>query len=231
MILPIRYYGDPVLRQIARPVSRFDETLRALAQDMIETMYDANGVGLAAPQVGVSRRLFIALELRPPEEPEEAGAEVLTTDPSEARMSLDPSEARMSLDPSEARMSLDQKKRRWGVVAEHVLVNPLVTARSGEQYGQDGCLSVPGLYVAALRRDLQVTVQYQDLAGRSQQLTASGHFAHVIQHELDHLDGIFFFDRLPTAEKQTFLEQHRQVLADLQREAKAFLKHQGVRVT
>lgn len=217
MILPIRYYGDPVLRQVARPVSRFDNALKVLAQDMLETMYDANGVGLAAPQVGVSQRLFIALELRPPEEPEEVEAEALTTDPSEARMTL------------------AQKKRRWGVVAEHILVNPLVTARSGEQYGQDGCLSVPGLYVEALRRDLQVTVQYQDLAGRPQQLTASGHFAHVIQHELDHLDGIFFFDRLPTAEKQTFLEQHRQVLADLQREAKAFLKHQlkhqGVRVT
>jgi peptide deformylase len=204
VILPIRYYGDPVLRRVARPVRRFDETLRVLAQDMIETMYDANGVGLAAPQVGVPQRLFIALELQPPEEPEEAEAEALTT---------------------------EQKKRRWGVVAEHVLVNPLVTARSGEQYGQDGCLSVPGLYVAALRRDLQVTVQYQDLTGGTRELTAEGHFAHVIQHELDHLDGIFFFDRLPTAEKQAFFEEHRQVLADLQREAKAFLKHQGVRVT
>lgn len=204
MILPIRYYGDPVLRRVARPVRRFDETLRVLAQDMIETMYDANGVGLAAPQVGVPQRLFIALKLRPPAEPEEAEAEALTT---------------------------EQKKRRWGVVAEHVLVNPLVTARSGEQFGQDGCLSVPGLYVAALRRDLQVTVQYQDLTGGTHELTAEGHFAHVIQHELDHLDGIFFFDRLPTAERQTFFEEHRQVLADLQREAKAFLKHQGVRVT
>lgn len=197
MILPIRYYGDPVLRQMARPVSRFDNALKVLAQDMIETMYDANGVGLAAPQVGVSRRLFIALELRPPEESEESEAEALTT---------------------------EQKRRRWGVVAEHVLVNPLVTARSGEQYGQDGCLSVPGLFVPALRRDLQVAVRYQDLEGKSHQLTAEGHFAHVIQHELDHLNGIFFFDRLPTAEKQAFMAEHRQALADLQCEAKAFLR-------
>lgn len=203
MILPIRYYGDPVLRQVARPVSRFDNALKVLAQDMIETMYDANGVGLAAPQVGVSRRLFIALELKPPEESEEAEAEALTT---------------------------EQKRRRWGVVAEHVMVNPLVTARSGEQYGQDGCLSVPGLFVPALRRDLQVEVQYQDLEGGAHQLTAEGHFAHVIQHELDHLNGAFFFDRLPPAEKQAFMEEHRQVLADLQREAKAFLK-QAVRVS
>jgi peptide deformylase len=202
VILPIRYYGDPVLRRVARPVSRFDETLTVLAQEMVETMYGANGVGLAAPQVGVSRRLFVALELRPPEESEEA--EALTT---------------------------EQKKRRWGVLAEHVLVNPVVTARSGEQYGQDGCLSVPGLYVAALRRDLQVRVQYQDLDGGTHELTAEGHFAHVIQHELDHLDGIFFFDRLPTAEKQAFMAEHRQVLADLQREAKGFLKQQDVRVT
>lgn len=200
MILPIRYYGDPVLRKVARPVRHFDERLKVLAQDMLETMYDASGVGLAAPQVGVSERLFIALELKPPSAETDAG-------PS-------------GPEPKSA----EEKKRQWGVVAEHIMVNPVITARSGEQFGQDGCLSLPGLSVPRLRRDLRVTVTYQDLDGRPQELSAEGHFAHVIQHELDHLDGILFFDRLPPAEKRAFLDEHRQALAELQREAKAFLK-------
>jgi peptide deformylase len=201
VIYKIRYYGDPVLRKRAKPVTVFDEKLEQLAQDMLETMYDANGVGLAAPQIGLSVRLFVALELAEQEAEEETGAEV------EGQV-----------------MTGGEKRERWGVLAEHVMVNPVITARSGVHYGTDGCLSLPGLYVEKMKRDRLVRVRYQDVAGAEHERDAEGHFAHVIQHELDHLDGILFFDRLPETERRTFLEEHRKEVAELQREAKGYLK-------
>ncbi len=200
MIYPIRYYGDPVLRKVARPVASFDDELQTLSQDMMETMYDANGVGLAAPQIGLSKRLFIALQIEPVEDEEPDEADDL------------------------AALSTEEKRKRWGVVAEHVMVNPEIIRRSGEQFGQDGCLSVPGLFVSEMRRNDKVTVRFQDVAGEPHELEAEGHFAHVIQHELDHLDGVLFFDRLPEEDRRRFMNEHRKELAALQREAKAALK-------
>ena len=199
MIHPIRYYGDPVLRQAAKPVTSFDPELGELVKDMFETMYDANGIGLAAPQIGIPMRLFVALELGPPPENE---------DESEDLDDLTP----------------EQKRSRWGVVGEHAMVNPDICHREGLQTGQDGCLSVPGLYIDELERDARITVRYQDLEGGERQLEAEGRFAHVLQHELDHLDGILFFDRLPAEERRAFMSQHRAELAEIQREAKALLK-------
>jgi len=209
VIHPIRYFGDPVLRRRALPVTRFDDALARLADDMIETMYEAAGVGLAAPQIGVSKRLFVALELEPETEEDEAG-EALAGDDEEAVIPVD-----------ETR---EQMRRRLGVVAEHVMVNPAFLVRDGVQHGQDGCLSVPGVYVDALRRDLHVRVRYQDVGGAWHETDAEGHFSHVVQHEYDHLEGVLFFDRLEGAEKRAFLEEHRAELADIQRQAKALLK-------
>ena len=200
MIYPIRYYGDPVLRKVARPVTSFDEELETLSQDMLETMYDANGVGLAAPQIGLSKRLFVALQIEPLEDEEQDEADDL------------------------AALSPEEKRKRWGVVAEHVMVNPEITSRSGEQFAQDGCLSVPGLFVGEMRRDDKVSVRFQDVRGEPRELDAEGHFAHVIQHELDHLNGVLFFDRLPEEARRLFMNEHRKELAALQREAKAMLK-------
>lgn len=197
MIYKIRYYGDPVLRRRAAPVTVFDATLGVLAQDMLETMYAASGVGLAAPQIGLSKRLFVALELAEQEAEEETEGEVLTS---------------------------REKREKWGVQAEHVMVNPEVISRDGVQYGTDGCLSLPGLYVERMKRDERMRVRYQDVGGAWHERDAEGHFAHVIQHELDHLNGVLFFDRLPEPEKRTFLEEHRSELAELQREAKAYLR-------
>ncbi len=203
MIYPIRYYGDPILRKVATPVRRFDRALATLAEDMIETMYHYSGVGLAAPQIGVGKRLFVALELGLVEhDGAEEGTERNDDTP----------------------LSTDEKRKRWGVVREHVMVNPIVLERRGEQFGQEGCLSVPGIYVEAMRRDASVRVRFQDLRGEQRELAAEGHFAHVIQHELDHLDGVLFFDRLPEDERQAFLERHRKALAEIQRDAKAQLK-------
>ena len=201
MIYPIRFYGDPVLRKKARPVTAFDDDLKTLADDMLGTMYDANGVGLAAPQIGLSKRLFVALQIEPLEEEDEPESE-----------------------DDIATLSPEEKRKRWGVKAEHVMVNPEIVKRSGEQFAQDGCLSVPGLFVAEMRRDEEVTVRFQDVTGKSHERDAEGHFAHVIQHEYDHLDGVLFFDRLPEEERRRFMNEHRRELAEMQREAKAMLK-------
>lgn len=182
MILPIRYYGDPVLRQPARTVKNFDGELVGLAQDMIETMHDDNGVGLAAPQVGVPLRMFVASEYRYDEEGEPE------------------------------------------LQADHVLVNPKIVEREGSQLVQEGCLSIPGIYVDDMERNARVKLRYQDLSGDEREVESRGHFAQILQHETDHLDGILFFDRLPRSQRDAFLDAHRIQLAQIQRRAKALLK-------
>lgn len=208
MIHAIRFYGDPILRRAAPRVDRFDRDLAMLADDMVETMHHAHGVGLAAPQIGVAARLFVALELAEP-----AG---------EAGVAEDPEGARRDGGAGE---TVDAEGDDGPeVVAEHVMVNPVITERNGRRVAPDGCLSLPGLWIEDMERDDHVTVRYQDVAGNEHEREAQGHFAHVIQHELDHLDGVLFFDRLPSAARTRFLEEHRGELADLQRRAKAFLK-------
>jgi peptide deformylase len=164
---------------------------------MVETVYDANGVGLAAPQIGVSLRLFLALEIGPTDEDE-------------------------TLDPDS--LTESEKRQLWGVLTEHVLVNPQIVSLSGTQIGQDGCLSVPGLFIETMERADLITVKYQNLKGTTQTLKASGRLAHIIQHENDHLDGILFFDRLRPAERREFKETHRAELAEIQRDSKLLVK-------
>lgn len=204
----VRYYGDPVLRKRARPVSVFDDKLAALALDMLKTMYEANGVGLAAPQIGLSERIFVALEMGSREAKDEA------TEGTRGQEG----------EPEAEPLTPEEKRERWGVIEEHVMVNPEIVSRSGVQYGVDGCLSLPGLFVEEMKRDARVRVRYQDVTGQTHERDAEGHFAHVIQHEYDHLEGVLFFDRLPEGEKKAFLEEHRKELAEFQREAKGYLK-------
>lgn len=188
MIHPIRLFGDPVLRRRALPVTSFDERLKTLAADMFETMYAAEGVGLAAPQIGVSRRMFVALELPTPADDD------------------------------------DEDDSRWDQRVEHVMINPLITRRAGVQLARDGCLSLPGLTALDVPRDLAVDVTYQDLAGATHTISADGYFAHVLQHEFDHLEGVLYYDHLPEPRRQAFLEEHRRELVDMQRRAKAALR-------
>lgn len=186
MIYPIRLYGDPVLRKRARPVQGF-RGLKKLAEDMLETMFEARGVGLAAPQIGLSERLFVAVEYA--EEPE-----------GEER-------------------SLRDLVRRIYVVA-----NPVITHREGEVAGLEGCLSLPGLYSEEVPRAERIRVEYQDEEGRERTLELEGYLARVFQHEMDHLDGTLFFERLPKPKREAFLEENRAELARLQKEARALLK-------
>ncbi len=197
MLRPIRYYGDPVLRKVALPVRQFDDDLKMLAQDMRETMYAHNGRGLAAPQIGASQRVFIALEFGDKETDEEDYA---------------------------GELSAEEKRQRWGVINEHVMVNPEIIWVEGEQFGPEGCLSLPGLWAEEVRRDLSLEVRYQDVEGNHHTLKTSGELARTIQHELDHLDGILYLDRLDDETRRAFMEAHRKELAELQREAKALLK-------
>jgi peptide deformylase len=144
-VLKVRRYGDPVLRRRAAPVESVTPEIRRLAADMVDTMYDEVGIGLAAPQVGISMRLMVVG---------------------------------------------DEEGR--GV---QVLVNPAITAQGGTVTAEEGCLSLPGIF-AHVTRSEWVTLQAQDLEGQPVTMTARGLRARVFQHELDHLDGVLFIDRL-----------------------------------
>ena len=147
---------NPVLRRKARRVQSFDRRFQQLVDDMVETMREAQGIGLAAPQVGVSQRVFVA---RLPDENEEAREE----------------------------FGADA-----GVL--HVIVNPkLVRVSRTLEEGVEGCLSIPG-YLGRVERPEAVTVKGQDRHGAALRVRASGWLARVIQHELDHLNGVLFID-------------------------------------
>lgn len=245
MIHPIRLYGDPVLRRSAARIDRFDDDLARLADDMIETMHDANGVGLAGPQIGVPKRIFVAAELAQPAPRDHDAEGAGGAAPDGVAGQLDGSSAEPAPAPRDGAPTGDALAGASGddgrhdrssdrsddeaddgpeVLAVHVMVNPEIVERRGVQVAPDGCLSVPGLWVDEMERDAEVRVRFQDLAGAWHERDAAGHFAHVVQHELDHLDGVLYFDRLAGDERRAFLEEHRAELAELQRRAKAFLR-------
>ena len=148
MIRPILRYGEQPLHQPAADVVTFDDTLQRLIDDMIETMYAAPGVGLAAPQVGVSLRLFVA--------------------------------------------DVSVGRDRNGLV---VMINPAFVAREGMQLEDEGCLSVPG-FNATVVRPARAVLRGLDRHGGEQTVEATGLLARAFQHEMDHLDGVVFVDRL-----------------------------------
>lgn len=145
-VLRVRRYGDPVLRAKARPITEVTPEIRAMVDDMIETMYEEVGIGLAASQVGILLRLMVVGD-------EDGGT-------------------------------------------ARALVNPVITARGGQVTAEEGCLSIPGIY-APVTRAAWVTLEAKDLEGQPVGLQARGLQARVFQHEMDHLDGILFIDRLP----------------------------------
>jgi peptide deformylase len=155
-VIPIKTLPDPVLRQKAKKVSGMDPSLRKLIASMIDTMYEANGVGLAAPQIGVSLRLVV---IRMPEEDAE----------------------------------------------EIVLINPEVIKTSGEREVDERCLSVPG-YSGKVKRACTVTVKAKDENWKEIRIKADELLAQALEHEIDHLNGILYVDRLESPEKLTRLE-------------------------
>jgi peptide deformylase len=150
-VLPILEAPHPMLKVKAEPADPADASLRALVRDMLETMYVAPGIGLAAPQVGVLKRLFV-------------------------------------VDVAD--------KKKGEVPAPTVLLNPEIAWRSEEEVSlEEGCLSVPGHFAEVLR-PREVRMLYQDLEGELREIDADGLLARCLQHELDHLDGVLFIDRI-----------------------------------
>lgn len=159
-------YGHPILRQPTRPVRGLDGDLDQLIADMVETMYAAPGVGLAANQVGSSHRVFVA-------------------NPSEDH------------DPAKLL----------------VLINPELVEAEGETVGEEGCLSVPD-FREEVRRARRVLVRGLDRDGRPIQIEAEDLLARILQHELDHLNGMLFVDRLSPAKRDILRRKLRKTVRD-----------------
>lgn len=162
-ILPIRKFGDPVLRQKASEIEEITELHRRLIADMFETMRDAPGVGLAGPQVGVLERIFVW------ETDEEDG----------------------------------------------VVINPTIVERSDDTFeGEEGCLSLPGI-AYDVDRHYRIVVEGLDIDGEPIRLEVEDFRARVFQHEIDHLDGVLFIDRLPEEDRKQALTTLREIALGL----------------
>ena len=159
-------YPEPLLRLKAKEVDIFDDELKVLVEDMAETMWDAPGIGLAAPQVAQSMRVIVV---------------DVTEDPEEEKKFM-------------------------------ALVNPEIVEHQGTQVDEEGCLSVPEL-TAQVQRYKKITVNYRTEDGESKQLIAENRFAVVLQHEIDHLDGVLFIDHLSPLKRNLYKKKRKKMLA------------------
>lgn len=162
-VLDVLYFPDDPLTRKAAPVTVFDKKLDELVRNMFETMHAYQGVGLAAPQVGLSKRVFV---LREPEGP------------------------------------------------EFCFVNPEIVEMEGCEEGEEGCLSMPGIY-AMVPRATRIRVSAQDVHGERIELEAADFLARIIQHETDHLDGVLFPERLDLITRQMALEEWAKAREEL----------------
>ena len=159
--------GDPILRTAAAEVDAFDPDLKTLVRDMFETMYHAEGIGLAAPQIGISQRVIV-VDLRSEEQPE-------------ARLAL---------------------------------INPKVVWASKEsEKVPEGCLSIPGLE-EVIKRSSAIRVEAVDIDGGSIELETKGLFARVLQHEIDHIDGILFVDRVSALKRRILMKKWKKIQSE-----------------
>ncbi|CAN5645286.1 peptide deformylase [soil metagenome] len=184
MRLPIVKYGDPVLRAKGKRITQVDEHIRELASNMLETMHDANGVGLAAQQVGEALQLTVldisAVEDRP---------------------------SSLKLDGHEVENVAE--------VMPLVLLNPTLTMQGERVAGPEGCLSFPEIN-ADIDRAHEVLVQAETLEGERVEIEASGLLARALQHEVDHLNGILFIDRMNSATKVSLSSRLKRLQKETQ---------------
>ena len=172
-ILEILTFPDPRLAQKSEPVLEFGKKLKKICDDMLETMYEAPGIGLAAPQVNIHKQIVVididyeSTEDEPP---------ILT----------------------------DKNPR--------IFINAKITQKDGKMLYKEGCLSVPGEYEEVERAE-RITVMYQDIDGKPHSLEAEGLLAVAIQHELDHLEGRLFLDRLSFVKRKSI---KRKILKELE---------------
>jgi peptide deformylase len=159
-ILPIITIPDPLLRKKAAPIERVDAGLLKLAENMLATMYDAPGIGLAAPQVGILRRLIV----------------------------MDPSR------DEEAKQPL-------------MMVNPVILDRGSEmRTHEEGCLSIPDV-TAEIERPAMTRVGFIDTEGKSREQTLEGIWSTLVQHEIDHLNGVLFIDYLSRLKRDMIVKK------------------------
>jgi len=185
MKLRIFQYGSPILRAKGEPVREIDDKIRQLAQDMIDTMHAANGVGLAAQQIGAALQLTV-LDVSQVEDR-----------PSTLRMNGE------DVDPKEA--------------SPLVLVNPEITLGMEMSLGIEGCLSFPEV-TGGIERAQTVRVRAQALDGSPIELEASGLLARAIQHEVDHLNGILFIDRMNSAAKAALASRLKRMQKETEKD-------------
>jgi len=162
-VLPILRHPDPVLNRKAEPVTEFNEELQKLIDDMFETMYAAPGIGLAAPQIGRSIRLFVY----------------------------------------DLRESEDQPRYKG------VMINAEFLKREGRQNAEEGCLSVDDFRTWVDRAD-HVVIRGLDRDGKEVTIDGTGLLARMFQHEMDHLGGFLFIDRISSLKRNIFLRRHRK---------------------
>jgi peptide deformylase len=157
-------YPDPVLARRGEPVSVFDDKLKTLVEEMFESMYAAQGIGLAAPQIGLSQRLTVI-------------------------------DVSFKKDP-EARIAL---------------INPEIIEREGEQYEEEGCLSLPEIR-EKVKRAAKVKVRAQDTDGEWFEVEGEELLSRAFQHEIDHLDGVLFIDRLSRLKKDLLVRKIKKLI-------------------
>ena len=170
-------FPHPVLKQKCEEVTRFDAELHTFLDDMAETMNDADGIGLAANQVGVSLRVFL-------------------------------------MDVPTNRGSGEKEVKTTGRIE---VINPKIVGQRGEMKYEEGCLSFPGMS-EFVTRAAEIDLEYQDRTGATHKLAAKGLVAVCIQHELDHLNGVTFIDRLSPFKRKIalreYLRQNRDQIDD-----------------
>jgi len=153
-VLPIRIYGDPVLRERAKEIPQVDDSVVKLITDMFDTLKQENGLGLAANQVGILKRVFV--------------------------------------------VNISHVKEGEKPFA---LINPILVDKASEIIGEEGCLSIPGIFEDVVRAK-KVTFKGLDLNGKEIEIKAEDLLARVMQHELDHLNGILFIDHLSKIKRE-----------------------------
>lgn len=157
MAYDIRTFGDPVLKSVAEAVENIDGKIMRLTQSMFQAMYRAPGLGLAAPQIGVQKQIFV-----------------------------------------------------YDIDGEQVtLINPRIVESSGEWVYDEGCLSIPGLYVEMIRPK-QVLLEAVDIDGNDVRIEADELLARLFQHELDHLNGVLMFERMTPEQRDEAMREYRR---------------------
>ncbi len=179
MVLPIFLYGTDVLRAKAKPVTDGDDGIVKLVYDMFETMHKANGIGLAATQVGDLRRVIV-IDIADVHENAEGEEE------------------------DEAHPTSPNLPRTLA------LINPEILDREGALTVEEGCLSIPDVR-GEVERPEKVRVRFLDPNFRPQEILADGLLARVLQHELDHLDGVLFTDHISKARKSLLMPKLRRI--------------------